>query len=77
MFYHQNLSFVPKASQIELISHHHNDPLAGYFGIEKTRKLLAWKDYWPTFHHKVKAYVKGCDVCLASKAVCHKPYNNL
>ncbi len=25
----------------------------------------------------VKANVKGCDVCLALKAVCHKPYGDL
>ena len=25
----------------------------------------------------VEAYVKGCDVCLASKAIWHKPYENL
>ncbi len=25
----------------------------------------------------VEAYVKGCNVCLASKAVCHKPYRDL
>ena len=25
----------------------------------------------------VEAYVKGCNVCLASKAIRHKPYGNL
>ena len=68
---------MPEAIRIELISRHHDDPLAGHFGIEKTRKLLARKYYWPTLKHDVKAYVKGCNVCLASKAVRHKPYGNL
>ena len=27
--------------------------------------------------HNVKAYVKGYDMCLASKAVSHKLYGNL
>ena len=62
---------------MERISRHYNDPLAGHFGIEKTRKLLAQKYYGPTLRHDVKAYVKGCDVCLALKAVRHKPYGNL
>ena len=62
---------------MELISRHHDDPLAGHFGIEKTRELLAQKYYWPTLCHDVEAYVKGCDVCLASKAICHKPYDDL
>ena len=59
------------------MSHHHDNPLAGHFGIEKTCKLLPGKYYWPTLRHDVKAYVKGCDVCLASKTVRHKPYSDL
>ena len=77
ILHHQSLPFVPKAIRTELISRHHNDPLAGHFGIEKTRELLARKYYWPTLRHDVEAYVKGCDVCLASKAVRHKPYSDL
>ena len=77
VFHHQGLSFVFEAIWIELISRHHNDSLAGHFGIKKICKLLAQKYYWPTLRHDVKAYVKGCDVCLASKTVRHKPYGNL
>lgn len=25
----------------------------------------------------IQLYVKGCDVCLASKSIKHKPYNDL
>ena len=77
VLHHQGLLFVPEAIRIELISRHHDDPLVGHFGIEKTRELLARKYYWPTLRHDVEAYVKGCDVCLASKAVRHKPYGDL
>ena len=38
---YQGLFFVPKTIQRELISRHHDNPLAGHFGIEKTRKLLS------------------------------------
>ena len=41
VLHHQGLLFVHKAIQIELINRHYNNPLAGHFGIEKTRKLLA------------------------------------
>ena len=68
---------MPKTIQTELINRLHNNPLAGYFGIEKTHKLLARKYFWLSLRHNVEAYVKGCDVCLASKAVRHKPYGNL
>ena len=41
VLHYQGLFFVLEAIEIELISRHNNNPLAGYFGIEKTRKLLA------------------------------------
>ncbi len=77
MLHYQGLPYIPKVICSELISRHHDDPLAGHFGIEKTRELIARKYYWPTLRRDVKAYVKGCDVCLASKAVRHKPYGDL
>ena len=43
VLHYRSLFFVPEAIWIELISHHHNNPLAGHFGIEKTRKLLGRK----------------------------------
>ncbi len=49
----------------------------GHFGIEKTRELIARKYYWATLWQDVEAYVKGCDVCLTSKAVHHKLYGDL
>ena len=62
---------------MELISHHHDNTLAGYFGIEKSRKLLARKYFWPSLRYNVEAHVKGCDIYLASKVVRHKPYGDL
>ena len=60
-----------------MISLHYNDPLVGHFGIDKTRELVGRKYYWPSLRRDVKSYVRGCDVCLASKAVRHKPYGDL
>ena len=77
ILHHQGLPYIPEIIRTELISRHHNDPLAGYFGIKKTRELVARKYYWETLRHDVEVYVRGCDVCLASKAVRHKPYGNL
>lgn len=77
VLHHQGLPYVPEIIRMGLISRHHHDPLAGHFGIEKTSELIARKYYWPTLRHDVEEYVKGCDVCLASKAVRHKPYGDL
>ena len=76
VLHYQGLSYVPEIIQTELISKHHNYLLASHFGIEKTHKLVARKYYWPVCHD-VDDYVKVCNVCLASKAVRHKPYGNL
>ena len=32
VLHHQRLLFIPEIIQTELISRHHDDPLAGYFG---------------------------------------------
>ena len=77
MLHHQGLPYVPEIIQMELINRHHNNPLVGHFGIEKTRKLISRKYYWPTLRRDVEDYVRGCDVCLASKTVRHKPYDDL
>ncbi len=77
VFHYQGLLYVPKVIRSELINRHHDEPLTDHFGIEKTCELIARKYYWPTLQQDVKAYVKGCDVCLASKAVHHKPYGDL
>ena len=69
VLHYQGLPYIPEIIRTKLISRHHDNPLAGYFGIKKTRELLAQKYNWPTLCHDVKDYVKGCDVCLASKAV--------
>ena len=45
ILHHQGLPFVPEAIQIKLISQHHDDPLAGHFGINKTRELIGRKYY--------------------------------
>ena len=77
VLHYQGLPYVPEIIQTELISRYHDNPLAGHFGIKKTHELIARKYYWPTLCHDVEDYVKGYDVCLASKAVWHKPYGDL
>ncbi len=77
LLHYQGLPYVPKVIRSELINKYHNNPLAGHFGIEKTCKLIARKYYWSTLQQDVEVYVKGCNICLASKVVRHKPYGDL
>lgn len=59
------------------MSKHYDDLLINYFGIEKTRKLIAWKYYGPALKVDIESYVKRCDVCLTPKLVRYKFYSNL
>ena len=77
VLHYQRLPFVPEAIRTELISQHHDNPLERHFSIDKTKDLVGRKYYWPSLQKDIKAYVKGCDVCLGSKAVRHKPYRDL
>ncbi len=77
LLHYQSLPSVPKIIRSELISRHHDNPFTDHFGIEKIRELIARKYYWPTLQRDVEAYVRDCDICLASKAVYHKPYGDL
>ncbi len=45
VFHYKDLLYVPKVICSELISRHHDDFLAGHFGIEKTCKVIAKKYY--------------------------------
>ena len=77
ILHHQGLSYVSEIIKTELISRHHDVPLTSHFGLEKTRELVARKYYWQTFRNDVEVYIRGCDICLLSKAIKHKPYGNL
>ena len=77
VLHYQGLSYILEIIQTEFISRYHDKPLASYFGIEKTQELFSRKYYWLILRRDVDNYVKGCNVCLASKAVRHKPYGNL
>ena len=74
---YQGLPYVPEIICSEVISCHHNDPLAGHFGIDKTRELVGRKYSWPSLKKDIENYVRRCDACLTSKAVRHKLYGDL
>ena len=77
VLHHEGQQYVSEVIRTELISRHHDDPLVGHFGIDNTRELIAQKYYWSSLRTDVEAYIKACDVCLASKVVRHKPYGDL
>lgn len=77
MLHYQKLLFVPKIIQIEFISSNLNNFLVGHFGVNKIRVLIGSKCYWLNLKKDVETCVKGFDVCLSSKTVSNKSFNNL
>lgn len=77
VLHHQDLLYVLEIIKSKVINYHHDDLLPSYFGINKTRKLVAKKYFLPTFCQDVEAYVKDYNFSLTSKIVYYKPYGDL
>ena len=53
--------------QMEVIQKHHDSPVAGHPGYEKTLDLLQHNYYWPGMATTVKEYITRCDTCQRFK----------
>ena len=74
---HHTSIYVPEALRLEILRIHHDDRLAGHFGIARTLELLS-RNYWfPSMLAYVKNYVETCDLCCRAKAPRHKRYGEL
>ena len=51
---------LPKSLQEEVLTHHHNHPTGGHFGIKKTLERLNEKFYWPRCREDVKLWCSTC-----------------
>jgi len=71
--------YVPEEESLrqELISRHHDDRLAGHFGVEKTLELLKRKFYWGSIAKDVKGYISTCDICQRVRVTRHRPYGEM
>ena len=76
---HNSKLYVPdqQALRQALLKLHHDDPMAGHFGVERTNELIQREFYWEGIAHDVEEYVNSCDRCQRTKAPRHKPYGEL
>jgi hypothetical protein len=58
----------------EILREHHDTPIAGHPGIERTRKSIERHYNWPTLKKDVEDYVKGCQTCQRTKAIREKKH---
>ena len=74
---HNNLVYVPESLRLQLLQDHHDTPLAGHFGINKTLSLITCNYCWPGMKQTIENFVKSCSTCQRSKAPCHSPHGQL
>ena len=67
---YQDRIYVPRDKTLRgnIISQHHDTPLAGHYGRFKTVGDILRDYWWPTIQRDVKIYVEGCETCQRTKS---------
>ena len=69
MMYDGTRLCIPHGSlRMQILHDHHDTPVAGHQGIERTYEALHRLFYWPRMNNDVRSYVKSCDSCQRIKA---------
>ncbi|MBW0580613.1 hypothetical protein O181_120328 [Austropuccinia psidii MF-1] len=63
--------------QLNILQKHHDSPLAGRPGKEKTLKLINRDFYWAGMNQFIKDYVSSCQQCSRNKNIHHKKFGLL
>ncbi|MBW0546666.1 hypothetical protein O181_086381 [Austropuccinia psidii MF-1] len=63
--------------QLRILQRHHNSPLAGHPGQEKTLKLVKRDFHWSGMTQFIKDYVSSCQQCSRNKNIHHKKFGLL
>ena len=58
---------------MKVISVHHNSPVTGHPGYQKTQELIERQYYWPGLASDVREYVSHCNQCARFKGSNMKP----
>jgi len=63
--------------RLQVLQYHHDHPLSGHFGQNRTLELIQRKYTWPGLRTFVKDYVQSCTSCARAKTPRHRPYGLL
>lgn len=63
--------------RLYLLQQHHDTPVAGHQGREKTFELLSRDYYWSTMRRDVEKFVRNCHTCARIKTSRHLPFGEL
>ncbi|MBW0466523.1 hypothetical protein O181_006238 [Austropuccinia psidii MF-1] len=75
----KDIVVIPRNEEIELniLQKHHDSPLAGHPGQEKTLKLIKRDFYWAGMNPFLKDYVSSCQQCSRNKSIHHMKFGLL
>ena len=59
--------------RMHIISSHHDSPVAGHLGYQKTQELIERQYYWPGLASDIRTYVPQCNRCACFKGSNTKP----
>ncbi|MBW0584608.1 hypothetical protein O181_124323, partial [Austropuccinia psidii MF-1] len=63
--------------RLRILQKHHDSPLAGHPGQEKTLKLVKWDFHWSSMTQFIQDYVSSCQQCSRNKNIHHKKFRLL
>jgi hypothetical protein len=74
LLFKENLLYVPDFRNLrtEIISQHHDAPLAGHPGRDRTFWLVNQRYHWPLHHKDVAQFVANCVTCKKAKPSTHR-----
>jgi transposase InsO family protein len=65
---------IPKGElRAQILHDHHDAPISGHLGIDKTLRGIAAKFFWPKMAKDIKAYVTTCEACQRNKSTTQYP----
>jgi hypothetical protein len=67
---HHGATYIPKNKKLRdrIIELHHDQPMMGHAGPERTEELIERGFYWPEMKHDIKKYCDACNKCQRTKA---------
>lgn len=69
---HHRRLFVPHNFRQDILYEHHDSPLAGHLGRDKTFAAVSRYFYWPSLSKDVNDYVSTCPACTYNKSSTQK-----
>ena len=77
LVYMRNLIYIPKCMRNEIIAMHHDPPLYGHPGTDRTTELVARNYYFPNLRKTVQQYTRSCETCKRDKPARHQPWGKM